>query len=479
MSRRTRRRLLAALGLHGLTHLDPVVLGALADERPVLLIGPHGSAKSELVNRLAMALGLSHRHYNASLVSFDDLIGYPVPDTDGDTVRFLTTPASLWAAESVFIDEISRCRPETANKLFSVIHERRVQGLELERLRYRWAAMNPPGADDEECGDANGYTGSLPLDAALADRFAWIVELPAFDTLGMAARRRIVSGPGAADDPPPLARLVAEARHDLALLSGPDPWVVRWTLALVPLLKEAGLRLSGRRAAFLARSVHAVEAAAGVLGDPLGLPAAAWLALRHGLPHPACGAALDLEVLRTVHELACEEAGAAAASPWPAIRAEADPGRKLALAFAADPEVVDRERLSLLVSDTLAALPAGARAALSVLIARQPGVEERLDAATLELVAAPLARVARLTAEGVERGRIEARHKPEWRRLRRAVCRLARSADPDAPLLANLLQVLFVHQRALQGDGETPGRVVAHFRRWRTALEGGAARRAA
>jgi hypothetical protein len=43
----------------------------------------------------------------------------------------------------VFLDEISRCRPETQNKLFSVIHEKRA-GARLPKLRYRWAAMNPP-----------------------------------------------------------------------------------------------------------------------------------------------------------------------------------------------------------------------------------------------------------------------------------------------------------------------------------------------
>jgi hypothetical protein len=44
----------------------------------------------------------------------------------------------------VFLDEISRCRPATQTKLFSVVHEKRVQGMALPKLRYRWAAMNPP-----------------------------------------------------------------------------------------------------------------------------------------------------------------------------------------------------------------------------------------------------------------------------------------------------------------------------------------------
>ena len=174
-------RLMRRLNLFGLDFLDPIVLAALADERPLLLIGPHGTAKSELLNRLAATLGLEHRHYNASLISFDDLLGYPVPDAERGTVKYLRTPGDLWDAQCVFLDEISRCRPETQNKLFSVIHEKRVQGLALPKLRYRWAAMNPPLTADSDPDEA--YEGSLPLDPALADRFAYVVELPALADL--------------------------------------------------------------------------------------------------------------------------------------------------------------------------------------------------------------------------------------------------------------------------------------------------------
>ena len=63
--------------------LEPVLLAALALEVPVLLVGPHGTAKSLLIERLAGALGLAFRHYNASLLSYDDLIGIPMPDESG------------------------------------------------------------------------------------------------------------------------------------------------------------------------------------------------------------------------------------------------------------------------------------------------------------------------------------------------------------------------------------------------------------
>lgn len=68
-----------ALGLQGLSALAPVLVAALATEEPLLLIGPHGTAKTLLLTRIAGALGLTTRHYNASLLNFDDLVGFPLP----------------------------------------------------------------------------------------------------------------------------------------------------------------------------------------------------------------------------------------------------------------------------------------------------------------------------------------------------------------------------------------------------------------
>lgn len=41
-----RHPLLRGLHIFGLDHLDPLILAALADGRPLLLIGAHGTAKS-------------------------------------------------------------------------------------------------------------------------------------------------------------------------------------------------------------------------------------------------------------------------------------------------------------------------------------------------------------------------------------------------------------------------------------------------
>lgn len=160
--------LLNRLGLLGLESIEPVVLASLVTTDPLLLIGVHGSAKSLLLESLAQALGLSWRHYNASLLNFDDLVGYPLPDDSGQ-LHFVKTPASVWGAQAVFIDEISLARIDIQNRLFPIIHEKRVQGLPLPNLRFRWAAMNPPALRDDE-SDFGEYAGSEPLDLALTVR---------------------------------------------------------------------------------------------------------------------------------------------------------------------------------------------------------------------------------------------------------------------------------------------------------------------
>ena len=126
---------LADLGVYGFDRHETTILASLVTEDPLLLVGRSGTGKTFLLNTLSEALGLEHRHYNASLISFDDLVGFPYPDEAHTTVRFLETPATVWGAESVLIDEISRCKPEHQNRLFSLVHERKLQGLPLKRLQ--------------------------------------------------------------------------------------------------------------------------------------------------------------------------------------------------------------------------------------------------------------------------------------------------------------------------------------------------------
>src|SRR3954467_1070319 len=91
---------LCALGVYGFGAVEPVILAALVTEDPLLLIGASGTGKTYLLNSLSEALELEHRHYNASLISFDGLIGFPYPIRRGPASDFLGTPATAWSAQS-------------------------------------------------------------------------------------------------------------------------------------------------------------------------------------------------------------------------------------------------------------------------------------------------------------------------------------------------------------------------------------------
>ena len=97
--------------------------------------------------------------------------------------------------------------------LFPIVYDRRVQGRPLSRLVYRWAAMNPP--PDEELDEGGAlYLGSEPLDAALADRFPYIMSVPDWDDLTPADQKKVLADQfaGRHEFPVAIRELVAEAR---------------------------------------------------------------------------------------------------------------------------------------------------------------------------------------------------------------------------------------------------------------------------
>ena len=71
------------LGVVGMTAIEPTILAALITAEPLLLIGSHGTGKSFLLNRTSAAMSPVCRHYNASFLNFDDLVGYPLPNRRG------------------------------------------------------------------------------------------------------------------------------------------------------------------------------------------------------------------------------------------------------------------------------------------------------------------------------------------------------------------------------------------------------------
>lgn len=303
---------LARLGVYGFDAVEPVILAALVTEDPLLLVGNSGTGKTFLLNSISEALSLEHRHYNASLVSFDDLVGFPYPDDEKATVRFLETPATVWGAQSVLIDEISRCRPEHQNRLFSLVHERRVQGIALNNLRFRWAAMNPCSAD-QGGGD---YLGSEPLDQALADRFGLIVEVGDWTDLSDEQRWSVANpaGEGAiSNDGGNLKSRLAEWRAEFTgrLQNCPDE-IVKYASTATTAFIEAGVRVSPRRSRMISRSLLAAQiVSGGPAGEILFRTILTW-----SLPHRASGVLVKAETVHAAHRLAWDSSCLAGDRLW-------------------------------------------------------------------------------------------------------------------------------------------------------------------
>ncbi len=177
------------IGLYGWENLESVLLAALTSELPMLLVGKHGSAKSFILEKLSKSLKLNYRFYNASLINYDDLVGIPIPIENNTKLSYISNDNSIWDAEVVFIDEINRTKSELQNKLFPIIYDKRVQGINLNKLKYRWAAMNPSYTDEEE-NDLE-YFGTIPLDPALQDRFGFILNVPSWDELSNSDKKNI------------------------------------------------------------------------------------------------------------------------------------------------------------------------------------------------------------------------------------------------------------------------------------------------
>ena len=352
-----------SLGVQGWSHLDPILLAALATESPLLLVGAHGTAKSLLVEKIANALSLSLRHYNASLINYDDLVGIPLPEAGTNRLQFVTTPGAIWEAEFVFFDEISRCRPDLQNKMFPIVHERRIAGIHLDKLRHRWAAMNPPAPEDPDTAIGEYYLGSEPLDPALIDRFPFVVPVPAWKHLSKADRRRLVSWDNLPSSATSLDSLSEQIDACVVLIPKIEDslhdWLSDYVVSVVDLLEQSHLPQSPRRAYMLARSLVAVQAARMVIeGEEADLQSSAELALTFGLPQSATEVPPSRTSVIAIHRQAWEISALSEDDDWRKVLEEIDSAQRVVLADELDMADVD---ISRLITQALGGEPSEAR----------------------------------------------------------------------------------------------------------------------
>jgi MoxR-like ATPase len=341
------------LAVYGWSHLDAVVLASLATESPVLLVGTHGTAKTLLVERLSQVLALQLRHYNASFINYDDLVGIPMPDETNEHLRFVTTEGAIWEAEFVFFDEISRCRPDMQNKLFPIIHERKVVGIPLTSLQHRWAAMNPPASDDPTAEiDPNEYfIGSETLDMALIDRFPFILWAPRWRELSRRDQMRIITEHFEGTEMNLMAMVVDCAELIPRVEREFGEWLGDYMVCLMGLLEKANLPQSPRRARMIARSILSIHAARLVLeGEEIEAEDSAELALVYGVPQSATDTPPSVTTLVAAHKQAWEIVNRLDDDNWRRVLEETDHIKRVVLA---DDLGFSDEDLSKLITQAL------------------------------------------------------------------------------------------------------------------------------
>lgn len=353
-----------SLGVYGWQHLDAVILASLATEAPLLLIGPHGTAKTLLVERIAVALELEFRHYNASLINYDDLVGIPLPDETHKKLEFVTTPGAIWDAGFVFFDEISRCRADLQNKLFPIIHEKRVIGLPLENLQFRWAAMNPPSPDEPDFDNLSTdiYLGSEPLDPALIDRFPFVIPVPNWRDLENSDRRRLLSFELGKSDTLDfnLLSLIDQCRDGmLAVEHEYGEWLGDYMIYVMDMLYRAKLSQSPRRARMLLQSIVAVHSARRLLSnDVIDMDVSAEIALLYGLPQTATEVPPTSASVIAIHRQAWEISTKLDNDAWRQVLEEEDAVKRILIAEEVG---FSDEELGQLVTQALAAYDSDSR----------------------------------------------------------------------------------------------------------------------
>ncbi len=327
-----------SLGVYGWGHLDAIILAALATESPLLLIGPHGTAKTLLVERIAELLKLEFRHYNASLINYDDLVGIPIPNEAKTSLEFVTTPGAIWDAGFVFFDEISRCRSDLQNKLFPIIHEKRVMGMPLEELKFRWAAMNPPSPDEPNFDDLSTdiYIGSEPLDPALIDRFPFVVPVPNWRDLDNLERKGMLSlePDSPIDETFNLLDFIQQTREEMRLVEHEyGEWLADYVIYVMDMLYRSKLPQSPRRARMFLQSIIAVHSARRLLSDVVvDMDASAEITLLYGLPQTATEVPPTPTSVVAVHRQAWEISTKLDNEAWRQVMEEEDAVKRILIA---------------------------------------------------------------------------------------------------------------------------------------------------
>lgn len=163
-----KEKFLKDIGVIGWEKNSTPLMVSLFTGLPMCLIGDAGLGKTfaaKQVNKYLLATNICV--IDASKADWEELVGpYSMKKYNQDEIEYLKTPMSIWNKEFIFVDEITRADTKIQNGLLEVLNEGTLQGMPTD-ISYKWAASNPLS-----------YEGTQSLSEALADRFAFVLDIP-------------------------------------------------------------------------------------------------------------------------------------------------------------------------------------------------------------------------------------------------------------------------------------------------------------
>lgn len=229
--------------------VEPILEVAYRARRAVLLEGPTGIGKSELVAQVARKLGIAHLVLDLSLLEPPDLVGLPSIEA-GRTSYALPRFLPRDGAGILMLEELNRAERYIQQPALQLLTARRLHEYELPPGWVVFAAINP------ETGDYQ----VTPLDAALrarfleikvrADRASWLAWASAHDVhpaiVALARTHERIF----ADAPPRSFTYASDVLKAMKPAELADPTLVRdvlagylpmiWVEALLPLVGKGG-----------------------------------------------------------------------------------------------------------------------------------------------------------------------------------------------------------------------------------------------
>lgn len=178
---------------------EDAILASLMQGDPALLIGPPGTAKTEVLELIGSCLRedsktkhkkdpdswFKYKLYDTSKLNAEDLMGFPNPQSlMNGQMDFIKLPSSIWDKDFVVWDEINRCDKSRQSNLFEILRSRRLCGTPIN-TKFMFSSMNP-----------FGDTGTTEMSDALADRHMFFIWFSSFSDMDIDDQLKVIERVG-------------------------------------------------------------------------------------------------------------------------------------------------------------------------------------------------------------------------------------------------------------------------------------------